>query len=63
MAANGRKFQPERAPLTLEPHDLDTASDRADWRAAQAHLWLADFECAHGRLGVCDNCNQQGDKP
>ena len=39
-----------------EALELDGASEAADWRAAASGLPLADFECAHGRLGRCDLC-------
>lgn len=56
MSGNSKALQPERRPVTLEAHQLDTASEQADWRAATTGLWLADFECRHGLLGGCDEC-------
>ena len=36
--------------MTFDDHDLEGASELADWRAAKSGLPLADFENAEGRL-------------
>lgn len=53
---NSRALDAERRPLTLELHDLAGASEQADERAARSGLHLADFECRHGNLEPCPDC-------
>jgi hypothetical protein len=43
-----------------DAQDLDGASELADWRAASSGLLLADFECEHGRIGACSECDSDG---
>jgi hypothetical protein len=46
-----------RRNLTLEDYDAAGASELADWRAASTGLQLADFECEHGLIGACPECD------
>ena len=47
---NSHALRVIRRPVVLELHDVASASELADHRAAASGLQLADFECPHGRL-------------
>lgn len=55
---NSHALELVRRPLVLELHDIASASELADERAARSGMMLADLECRHGNLEPCDDCEK-----